>query len=100
MDEKKTIKGFSEAEFLELIKNDPETVADYKKQAIELNSRRIYSEEQLIRLLTGKTRNEVSRDYTLPQLMRLSWALDFLQDNPCGNLYIHKLEEEKSNKRQ
>ena len=98
MDEKKTITQFSEAEFFQLIKDDPETVADYKKEIIELNSRRIYSEEQLIGLVTGKTRNEVSRDYTLPELMRLSWALDFLTDNPCGDLYINRLAEKRRSK--
>lgn len=98
MDEKKTTTEFSEAEFFELIKDDPETVEEYKKEANELYSRRIYSEEQLIGLVTGKTRNEVSRDYTMPQLIRLRWTLDFLTDNPCGNLYINRLVKEKTGK--
>lgn len=98
MDEKKPIKELSEAKFMELIKDDPETVAEYKKEVVELYSHRIYSEEQLIGLVTGKTINEVSMDYTLPELMRLRWALDFLTDNPFGNLYINRLAEEKSGK--
>lgn len=95
MDEKKPITEFSDAEFMKLIKDDPETVAEYKKEVVELYSHRIYSEEQLIELATGKTKKEVYRDYNLPELMRLRWALDFLQDNPCGNMYINRLAEQK-----
>lgn len=95
MDEKKIITKFSEAEFMELIKDDSETVAEYKRELVELYSQRIYSEEQVIELATGKTKREVFRDYTLPELIRLRWALDFLMDNPCGNMYINRLAEEK-----
>lgn len=88
MDEKKEIIRFSDADFIELIKDEPETVKKYKKDVTELFSHRIYSEDQVIELYTGKTRKEVYNDYSLPELMRLAWALDFLTDNPCGNIYI------------
>lgn len=98
MDEKKLEKGFSDADFMELTKDDPEAVTKYKKEVIELYSRRIYSQDQLIVLVTGKTKREVYGNYSLPELMRLNWALDFLTDNPCGDLYINRLVANKSKK--
>ena len=98
MDEKKPITEFSEADFFELIKGDHETVAEYKKEVVELFSKRIYSQDQLIELVTGRTKRQVYDDYSLPELMRLNWALDFLTDNPSGNMYINRLMQKKKEK--
>lgn len=86
------------AEFLELIKDDPIAIADYKKGLAELYSHGIYSEKQLIKLFTGKTMDQVNSEYMLPQLMQVRWALDFLMDNPCGDKYINRLAEGKKGK--
>ncbi|MFL5765778.1 MAG: hypothetical protein ACJ77K_17665 [Bacteroidia bacterium] len=98
MDERKANTEFSEADFFELVKDDPEAIAEYKKEVVELYSQRIYSEVLLIKLVTGKTKAEVYRDYSLPELMHLNWALDFLKDNPCGNFYINKLLNRRRSK--
>ena len=98
MDEEKRITEFSDADFFELIKDDSKAVAEYKKELAKLNSRRIYSEDQVIEIYTGKTSDQAKNEYTIPQLIRLKWAVDFLLDNPCGNMYINKLIEKKNGK--
>ncbi len=91
-------KGFSDADFIELIKNEPDTLKKYKEDINDLFSRRIYSEDQVVKLYTGKTRDEVNRDYNVPQLLRLAWCMDFLMNNPCGDMYIDKLASLKKRK--
>ncbi|MGZ4043317.1 MAG: hypothetical protein ACXVDZ_18220 [Bacteroidia bacterium] len=98
MDEEQVSTGFSDADFWEQIKDDPEAIADYKKELEKLFDRRIYSEDQVIKIYTGKTKAEVFNEYTIPQLNWMNWAVDFLMDNPCGNMYIHKLERKNKKK--
>lgn len=87
--------AFSEAEFLKLIKDDKEAITKYKKEIMKLYTRQIYSEDQVIELFTGKTREEVYSEFTIPELMRVKWAVDFLMDNLYGNKYINMLVEKE-----
>ncbi|MGZ4054453.1 MAG: hypothetical protein ACXVDZ_10580 [Bacteroidia bacterium] len=99
MDEKKPITEFSEAEILEFIKDDPEAIEDYKKETEEFLNRRIYSEDQVIRIYIGKTKADVYSEFTIPELNRMNWAVNFLMDNPCGLMYIQMLEKERKKKK-
>ena len=91
MGEKNEVTEFSDAVFFELITNDPEALADYNKGLEDILNLKDYSEDEVIEIYTGKTKAEVFNEFTVPELNRMNWALDFLMDNPCGNLYIHKL---------
>ncbi|MGZ4053664.1 MAG: hypothetical protein ACXVPU_02670 [Bacteroidia bacterium] len=98
MEEKNEAQELSNAYFFELIKDDSEAIADYKKEVEELFTRRVYSEDQVIKIYTRKTKAEVFSELTIPQLNRMNWVIDFLMDNPCGLMYIQKLEMERKKK--
>jgi hypothetical protein len=81
--------------FWDLIKDDPKVIESYKAELIQLFTKKVYSEEYLVKLVTGKSTAEVLAEYTVPELLKVQGAVLFLQTVPDQERYISKLKDSK-----
>ena len=81
--------SFTDEEFFDLIKHDPEAIKEYIEGLRKLYQR-TYTTDELIKWYVDKAIKKKLKDFTQPDMLKLSGFLNFIRSIPNPERYLRE----------